>query len=82
MRTRVALMSAPTRMVWVGGLPAGLFRGVRTFTLTPVDGGTELRMREEFSGPLLPLVWRGMPDLQPSFEQFVDGLARACTVSP
>ena len=76
-KTRVMQMEAPRRMVWQGGLPAGLFRGVRTFTLTAADGGTEFAMREEFTGLMLPLVWRSMPDLQPSFDAFADGLARA-----
>lgn len=76
-RTRVAEMVAPERMVWEGGMPAGLFRGVRTFTLTPRDGGTGFHMREEFTGLLLPLIWRSMPDLQPSFEAFAAGLAQA-----
>ena len=31
-------------------------------------------MREQFSGPLLPLISRSMPDLQPSFDQFARGL--------
>jgi hypothetical protein len=62
------------RMTWSGGMPLGLFRGVRTFTLTPEDGGTRFRMREEYSGPLLPVIWRSMPDLGPSFEQFARGL--------
>ena len=62
------------RMTWSGGMPLGLFKGVRTFTLTPEDGGTRFRMREEYSGPLLPLIWRSMPDLGPSFEQFARGL--------
>jgi hypothetical protein len=62
-------------MTWSGGMPLGLFKGVRTFTLTPRDGGaTDFRMREEFSGPLLPLIGRSIPDLQPAFEQFADGL--------
>jgi hypothetical protein len=66
------------RMVWSGGMPLGLFKGVRTFTLTPADGGTRFDMREEYTGPLLPLIWRSMPDLGPSFEQFARGLkARA-----
>ena len=66
------------RMVWSGGMPLGLFRGVRTFTLAPEDGATRFAMREEYSGPMLPLIWRSMPDLQPSFEQFARGLkARA-----
>jgi hypothetical protein len=35
-------------------------------------------MREEYTGPMLPLIWRSIPDLQPSFEQFARGLkARA-----
>ena len=35
-------------------------------------------MREEYSGPLVPMMWRSMPDLGPSFSQFADGLeARA-----
>ena len=65
-------------MTWSGGMPPGLFKGVRTFTLTPQDGGTRFTMREEYSGPLLGLIWRSMPDLGPSFEQFARGLkARA-----
>jgi hypothetical protein len=66
------------RMVWSGGMPLGLFKGVRTFRLTPEDGATRFTMREEYSGPMLPLIWRSMPDLGPSFEQFASGLkARA-----
>jgi hypothetical protein len=35
-------------------------------------------MREEYTGPLLGPIWRSMPDLGPSFEQFARGLkARA-----
>jgi hypothetical protein len=71
------------RMTWTGGMPLGLFRGVRTFRLEPQAGGaTRFTMREEYTGPLLPLIWRSMPDLGPSFRQFADGLkARAETRS-
>lgn len=63
------------RMVWAGGMPLGLFRGVRTFTLTPRGHGrTTFTMHEEYTGPLLPLIWRSMPDLGPSFDQFARGL--------
>ena len=35
-------------------------------------------MREEYSGPLAGLMSRSIPDLQPSFDTFVNGLkARA-----
>lgn len=66
-------------MIWTGGMPLGLFNGVRTFTLTPQgDGTTTFSMREEYTGPLLSLIWKSMPDLGPSFRQFAEGLkARA-----
>jgi hypothetical protein len=74
----------PARLMrWSGGMPFGLFKGVRTFRLTPngtSDGveTTRFEMREEFTGPMLPLIWRSMPDLGPSFAQFAAGLkARA-----
>jgi hypothetical protein len=75
---RVTEFSPAERMTWSGGMPLGLFKGVRRFTLTPEDGATRFVMREEYTGPMLPLIWRSMPDLQPSFEKFASGLkARA-----
>lgn len=61
-------------MTWAGGMPLGLFKGVRTFELSPADGATTFAMREEYTGPLLPLIWKSMPDLGSSFEQFARGL--------
>jgi uncharacterized protein YndB with AHSA1/START domain len=72
----VTAFEAPRRLEFSGGMPLALFRGVRTYTLTPADGGTAFRMREEYSGPLLGLIWRSMPDLQPSFDRFAAGLKR------
>lgn len=49
--------------------------GVRTFTLAPeANGTTRLHVREEYTGPMLPLIWKSMPDLQPSFDQFAADL--------
>jgi uncharacterized protein YndB with AHSA1/START domain len=64
------------RLVFSGGMPLGLFRGERTYTLTPDGDGTAFRMREEYTGPMLGLIWKSMPDLQPSFDQFAAGLKR------
>lgn len=64
----------PNRMIWVGGMPLGLFRGVRTFTVAPEGGATRVTMREEYSGPLVALMSRSIPDLGPSFSRFVNGL--------
>jgi hypothetical protein len=63
------------KMVWSGGMPLGLFKGVRTYTLSPQgEGTTRFTMREEYTGPLLPMIWRSIPDLGPSFQQFASGL--------
>jgi hypothetical protein len=40
------------------------------------DGGTAFHMREEYTGLLLGLIWRSMPDLGPSFDRFARGLKR------
>lgn len=61
-------------LVFTGGMPLGLFKGVRTYRMRPVGEGTEFHMREEFSGPMLPMIWRSMPDLGPSFTKFAEGL--------
>ena len=67
------------RMVWSGGMPLGLFKGERTFTLTPGSSGqVEFHMREVFSGLLSPLIERSIPNLQPAFDEFAAALkARA-----
>lgn len=63
-----------TRMTWSGGF-APLFKGVRTFELTPQPGGsTAFVMQECFSGLMLPLVGRLMPDMGPVFERYAADL--------
>jgi hypothetical protein len=68
---------APRSMIWTGGMPLGLFTGVRTFTLIASDEGTSFHCREVFTGPLLGMVSKQMPDLQPSFDRFAAGLKAA-----
>lgn len=47
----------------------------RTYEVSgDADGQVAFRMREEYSGPLLPLIWRSMPDLGVSFQRFATGL--------
>jgi hypothetical protein len=72
---KVTEFSPGQRMTWSGGMPLGLFKGVRTFTLAPgTDGATRFTVREEYTGP------PPAPDLalharpRPSFRQFADGL--------
>ena len=72
---KVTAFEPPVRLQFSGGMPLGLFPGVRTYTLSPAaDGGTRFQVREEYTGPLLGLIWRSMPDLGPSFDRFAHGL--------
>lgn len=71
---KVSEFQAPRRMVFSGGMPLGLFKGVRTYTLEPDGSSTRFFMREEYTGPLLGMIWKSIPDLGPSFQQFARGL--------
>lgn len=63
------------KMAWTGGMPLGLFKGVRTFTLQANNDGTvNFTLREEFTGPLLPLIGGTIPDMSQAFEDFANGL--------
>lgn len=71
----VSGFDAPSRMEWQDGLPLGLFRGTRVFTLTPEAAGTtRFEMTETYTGPLAWLITKAIPDLQPEFEKFADAL--------
>jgi hypothetical protein len=75
---RVAIDQDHRVMRWTGGMPLGLFRGVRTFRVTTTNGGCEVDVHEKFTGPLVGAMSRRMPDLQPSFDTFTDGLKALC----
>lgn len=64
-------------MTWQSGLPFGLFKGVRRFTLTEAGGATDFSMREDYFGLLEPLIGKSIPDLNPSFEIFAATLKSA-----
>ena len=73
---KVTVLEPPMRLQFSGGMPLGLFRGVRNYVLSPAanGGGTTFHMREEYTGLLLGLIWRSIPDLGPSFDRFARGL--------
>ena len=63
------------RLVWSDG--SAVFRGVRTHTLTPnADGSTTFVMEEVFTGFMLPLISRSLPDFKPVFERYAADLKR------
>lgn len=72
---RVSAFVPPQCMVWSGGMPFGLFKGQRTYTLTEQSGGgVVFTMHEAFTGLLAPLITRSIPNLQPSFDAFAAAL--------
>jgi hypothetical protein len=72
---RVTSFSPPRMMVWTGGMPFGLLRGVRTFTIEERGRGrSHFTLREVFSGPMLRLIGRSIPDMTEAFEGFCKGL--------
>lgn len=64
-------------MVWGDGMDP-IFKGVRTYKLTPkADGSTDFSMVEVLSGVLLPLIGGSLPDFGPPFEQYAADLKSA-----
>ena len=63
------------RMVWSDG--NAMFKGVRTYTLSPkADGSTDFTMSEVYTGLMLPMIAGSLPDFAPAFEQYVSDLKR------
>ena len=76
---KVAQFEPGKKMMWVGGMPLGLFKGERSFIIES-QGSDKVKftLQEQFSGLLLPLIGRTLPDMNEAFQGFVDGLkARA-----
>lgn len=76
-KLKVTELEPARRMVWSDGA-APMFKGVRTYTLSPRDNGsTDFSMVEVFSGLMLPMIAGSLPDFGPSFEQYAADLKRA-----
>ena len=72
---RVVEMEPLRKMVWRGGLPFGLFTGLRTFLVEPRDNGqARFTMTVEFRGPLAGPIARSLGDRQPDIEALAAGL--------
>ena len=73
---KVDEFNPPNKLVWSDGA-APMFRGVRTYTLTPKsDGTTDFNMTEVISGLLLLMIGGSLPDFKPVFEQYAADLKR------
>jgi hypothetical protein len=73
-RLKVSEVKADS-MVWEDGMPLGLFRGVRSYRATPAgEGRCVFAMSEVFSGVMLGMIAKSLPDQRASFEQFAKDL--------
>jgi hypothetical protein len=71
---RVSGVVPQERMTWTGGF-SPIFKGVRTFALRSRGrASTDVTMEERFTGLMLPLVKRSLPDFGPVFERFATDL--------
>ena len=61
------------RMTWSDGI-APMFKGVRTFCVSPTAHGVRFEMEETFSGLMLPLIKGQLPDFGPIFETYAHDL--------
>jgi uncharacterized protein YndB with AHSA1/START domain len=76
-KPKVSNVEPGRSMIWSDGM-APMFKGIRTFTLTPnEDGSTQFSMREELSGLMLPMIRGSLPDFAPVFEAYAEDLKRA-----
>jgi hypothetical protein len=80
-RVRVTRFVPGEEMEWSDG--NFLFKGVRTYNLTPVapSGTTRFTMREVFTGWMLPMIAGQLPDFGPIFERYALDL-KAAAESP
>jgi hypothetical protein len=73
---KVTRFEPPRSMEWSDGF-APMFRGVRTFTVTPRGGLTEFAMNEVFAGIMLPMIKGSLPDFRDAFSTYAADLKRA-----
>jgi hypothetical protein len=72
---KVTAFEPNRKIVLTGGMPLGLFKSERTHTLTAnKDGSTTFHTEEVFSGLLLPIFGKNIPDLTENFKNFAAAL--------
>ena len=72
---KVTTFEPNREMVWRDGNPV-MFLGERTYSLTPGPDGTATRfqMTEVFSGLMLPMIAKKLPNFGPIFERYAADL--------
>ena len=74
-KVTVSELTPNRKMVWGSGMPLGLFKGERSFILEPLTNNqVKFTLQEVFSGLMLPMIGKSIPDLNPIFAAFAKAL--------
>lgn len=73
---KVTAFEPSKKLVLTGGMPLGLFKSERIHSLFFKDGKTHFHTEEIFSGLLLPVFGKNIPDLTENFQGFVVALKK------
>lgn len=77
LKMRVSVLVRNHKMVWVCGWPFNLFKRERIFTISAKDDSTtEFRIAEVYSGALLSLFRKKIPNMHTEFQLFTKGLKK------
>ena len=76
LKVRLTAVDEPWLLEWTGGV-AKAFTTLRTHRVTPDgDQGSKVEVSEEFSGALLPMIEKQIPDIEGLLDEFLDGLRK------
>lgn len=75
LRFRVEQMPGEV-MIWTRGLPLGMLKRIRTFTLSPQAGLTHLTVKEEVSGPPATLLGNTRPGTAQTLNDYVSAVSK------
>ena len=79
---KVTELDENSRLVLTGVMPIpGLFKSERVYDLTTTDGSTTVSLSEKFTGLMVPVFGRQIPDLNPIFEEFMQALKERVAAS-
>lgn len=78
-KLKVSEYRPPNQMVWESGFWP-MFKGVRSYRLEEQEGGTLLSLEESFSGLMLPLIKKKLPDCETIFGTYVKDLKKQLEV--
>ncbi len=77
LKMRISVLVKNQKMVWVWSLPFNLFKRERSFSIFAKDDfTTEFKIAENYSGILLPLFRKKIPNMQTEFQLFTKGLKK------